>query len=46
MRLSGRLIEILESSVERVRKSLFSENGRISIAFSRFKKALHKIIKE
>lgn len=46
MRLSGRLIEIVEASVERVRKSLFSEGGKLSIEFARFKKALHKIIKE
>ena len=46
MRLSGRLLEILETSVDRVRKTLFGENGKLSINFARFKKNLHRMIKE
>lgn len=44
MRLYVRLLEIVEQSVDRVRKSLFNENGRLTIDFSRFKKSLHKKI--
>ena len=46
MRLFARVIEILESSIERTRNSLFNENGRLSIDFARLKKNLHKIIQQ
>lgn len=46
MRLSGRVLEMLESSVEKTRNSLFSENGRLGIDFARFKKSMYKLIQQ
>lgn len=45
MRLSSRIIELLEASVARVRKGIFDEGGRASKDFTRFKLALHKLLK-
>lgn len=46
MRLSARVLEVLDPSIERARNSIFNDNGRLSIDYSRFKKGLHKIIKQ
>ena len=46
MRLRSRALEVLEEAVQRARKSLFGDNGRLTIDFSRFKKSLHKILKQ
>ena len=46
MRLSTRLLEILDPSIERARGTLFSDNGKLVVDYSRFKKGLHKIIKQ
>lgn len=46
MRLSTRALEIIDEAVERASKSLFGDNGRLSINYSRFKKSLYKILKQ
>ena len=46
MRLSARILEILDPSIERARNSIFNDSGRLTIDYSRFKKGLHKIIKQ
>ena len=46
MRLSARLLEILDPSIERARGTIFSDNGKLTVDYSRFKKGLHKIIKQ
>ena len=46
MRLSARILEILDPSIERAPNSIFGDSGRLSIDYSRFKKGLHKIIKQ
>jgi HSP90 family molecular chaperone len=45
LRLSSRLLEILEASISRVRKSIFEDSGRAVKEFTRFKSTLHKILK-
>lgn len=46
MRLSARIMQILQTSIDKTRHSLFNENGKSSIDFARFKKSLHKIIQQ
>lgn len=46
MRLYARSLELIEEAVERARKSLFGDNGKLGIDFTRFKKSLHKIVKQ
>lgn len=46
MRLRSRALEILEEAVERARKSIFGDSGRLTVNFARFKKSLHKILKQ
>ena len=46
MRLSARVLEILDVSVEKARPTLFGESGRLGIDFIRFKKALHRTIRQ
>lgn len=45
LRLSSRLIEILEASITKVRKSVFEDAGRAIKEFNRFKIMLNKIVK-
>jgi hypothetical protein len=46
LRLSSRLLEILEASTARIRKGIFDEGGRTSKEFTRFKLHLQKIVKK
>lgn len=41
----GRVQEIMEESVSKMQNSIFDENGKIKIEFSRLRKSLHKIVK-
>jgi hypothetical protein len=45
LRLSSRLIEMLDTSMARVRNSIFEEGGRADKEFLRFKLQLNKILK-
>lgn len=45
LRLSSRVIELLEASLARVRKGIFDEGGRSGRDLTRFKVMLHKIMK-
>ena len=46
MRLYNRAIEIITSIHDDAKLTLFSDNGRLYIQYSRFKKSLHKIVKQ
>ena len=46
LRLFLRLLEILEASIERVRKSRFEDNGRAVKDYNRFRANFNKIIKQ
>lgn len=46
MRLYTRAHELIEEAIERARKSLFGDNGKLSIDYARFKKSLLKVVKQ
>lgn len=46
MRFSNRVMELLEASINRVRKGIFDENGRSDREYVRFKVNLHRILKQ
>ncbi len=45
LRFSSRLIEILEASMAKIRKSIFDDCGRVLREFARFKVMINKILK-
>ena len=45
LRFSSRVIEILEASMSKIRKTVFDDSGRVQREFARFKVMLNKILK-
>ena len=45
LRFSSRLIEMLEASMAKIRKSVFDDCGRVLREFARFKLMINKILK-
>lgn len=46
MRISARVLEILDVSVDKARGTLFGENGKLAMDFVKFKKTLHRAIRQ